>query len=64
MFFYKTFVLDGVKSVACLCFSVLSVASADEDADRREAEDPGQNEEDSRPQTLSKTQKSESYHHV
>jgi len=55
MFFYKTFVLDGVKSVACLCFSVLSVASADEDADRREADDPGQNEQDSRPQTLSKT---------
>jgi len=38
----------------------LSIDSTDEDTERHTAGDPGQNQEDSRCQTLSRSQKSES----
>ncbi len=38
---------------------VVSVASADEGADRRAADDPGQNEENTRHQTLKGSRKCE-----
>lgn len=38
---------------------VVSVASADEDSDRRAADDPGKNEENTRHQTLKGSKKCE-----